>query len=144
MQRIVQALEETFPQVHIADGVNGLGKGNTTRKLAVAVAPVMLNTLEMPLVNQDDDLLSLALINLLEEILITLIDKDLFQSGEEDVSALCVPVDKVLVKALLGEGLRVGLRNLLAVGSQFLSVEALGVLDALEDVVRNVHAGLVV
>ena len=42
---VEQTLEETFTQVHITDGVNWLCEVNTARKLAVAVAPVVFNTL---------------------------------------------------------------------------------------------------
>jgi hypothetical protein len=108
------------------------------------VAPVVLNTFEMPLINDHNNFLSLALINLLEKILITLVDKNLLQSGEEDVCTLSVPVDKMLIKAFLGEGLRVCLSDLLTVGTELLSVEALCVLETLEEVVWYVHAGLVI
>ena len=105
---------------------------------------MVLNTLEMPLVDEDDDLLSGALINLSEEILITLVNKNFLQSGEEDLCALNVPVDQVLIKALLCEGLWVSLSNLLAGGSELLSVKALSVHKALEEVVRHVHTSFVV
>lgn len=50
----------------------------------------------------------------------------------------------MLVKTLLGESLGVSLMDLLAVGQELLSVEALGVLNAFEEVVRHVHSSLVV
>jgi len=98
----------------------------------------------MPLVDHHDDLLSRVLVDLGEQILIALVNKHFLQSGEEDLSALDVPVDEVLIEALLGKGLRVRLSNLLAVGSQLLSVEALCVHKAFVEVVRDIHAGLMV
>jgi len=144
VQRIVQALEETLSQVHITDGINGLGEVDATRKLSIAVAPVVLNTFEMPLIYDHNDFFSFALIDLLEKILITLINKDLLQSGEEDVCTLSVPVDEMLIKAFLGESLRICLSDLLTVGTELLSVETLSVLEALEEVMGYIHTGLMI
>ena len=144
VKRVVESLEETLTQVHITNRVYGSSEVNRAGDLAIAAAPVMLNTLEMPLVNKHNNFLGGVLINLSEKILITLVHKDLLKSREEDLCSLSVPVDQVLIKALLGEGLRCGLSDLLAVRSEFLCVEGLSVLDALEDVVGHIHAGLVV
>lgn len=76
---------------------------------------MVLNTFEMPLVNKHNNFLCRVLINLSEKIFITLVHKDLLKSREEDLSGLSVPVDQVLIKALLCEGLRSGLSDLLAV-----------------------------
>ena len=83
--------------------------------MTIAVAPVVLDAFEMPLVDENDDLLALALINLLEEVLISLVDEDLLDLGEEDLRRGNVPVDKVLIKALLSECLGANLSNLLLV-----------------------------
>ncbi len=107
VKRIVKTLEETLSQVHVSDGIDGLCENHTSGKLAVAVAPVVLNTLDMPLVHKDNDLLCLALIDLLEKILIALVNENLLQSGEEDGRALNIPVDEVLIEALLGKCLGV-------------------------------------
>ena len=115
VERVVESLEETLAQVHITDGVDGVTEDNGAGDLAIAAAPVVLNTLEMPLVNKHNYFLCRVLINLSEKILITLVHKDLLKSGEEDLSGLSVPVDQVLIKALLCEGLRSGLSYLLAV-----------------------------
>jgi hypothetical protein len=50
----------------------------------------------------------------------------------------------MLIEALLGEGLRVALRDLLTVGMQLLTIEGLCVLEALQEVVGHIHASLVV
>ena len=78
-------------------------------------APVVLDALKMPLVHKNDDLLALSGVDLLVKIKVTLINEDLLQSGEEDVCALDVPVDQVLVKALLCKGLGSDMSDLLAV-----------------------------
>jgi len=78
-------------------------------------APVVLDALKMPLVHKNDDLLALSGVDLLVKIKVTLINEDLLQSGEENVCALDVPVDQVLVKALLCKGLGSDMSDLLAV-----------------------------
>lgn len=144
VKRVVESLEKTLAQVHIADGVNALGEVDAAGNLTIAVAPVMLDALQVPLVDQDDDLLALALVDLSEEVFITLVHEDLLELGEENAGGLNVPVNQVLIQALLCEGLRVSLMNLLAVGQQLLRVECLRVLEALHEVVRHVHSRLVV
>jgi hypothetical protein len=69
----------------------------------------------MPLVHKNDDLLALSSVDLLVKIKVTLINEDLLQSGEENVCTLDVPVDQVLVKALLCECLGSDMSDLLAV-----------------------------
>lgn len=63
----------------------------------------MFDTLHMELVANNYDFLSLALINLGEKLLVTLIDKDLLKSWEEKSGRLDIPVDQVLVEASLSE-----------------------------------------
>jgi predicted glycosyl hydrolase (DUF1957 family) len=46
-------LEETFAQIHVADGVDTLWELNRTRKLSVSVTPVVLNAFQVPLVYQN-------------------------------------------------------------------------------------------
>jgi hypothetical protein len=58
VERVVQTLEETLAEVHIANWVNRLCEDDTTRKLTIAVAPVVLNTFEMPLVNKNNNFLT--------------------------------------------------------------------------------------
>ena len=69
----------------------------------------------MPLVDEDNNLLTLGLVNLLEEVLVSLVNEDLLQLREENFSAGDVPVNEVLVEALLGESLGSGLSDLLSV-----------------------------
>ena len=61
----------------------------------------MLNSFHVPLVDQDDNLLLWAGINCSEQIFVTLVDEDSLEVGEENVSTLDVPVDHVLIEALL-------------------------------------------
>ena len=105
---------------------------------------MVLDTLDMPLVDEDNDLLALGLVDGLEDVLIALVNEDLLDLREEDVARSNVPVDKMLVKAFLGEGLRVSLMDFLAVRHQLLCVEALSVLNAFPQIVRRVHSGLMV
>ena len=60
----------------------------------------MLDSLHVPLVYQDDNLLLGAGINSSKQIFVTLVDEDSLEVGEEDVSTLNVPVDHVLIEAL--------------------------------------------
>ena len=97
MQVVVETLEQTIAQVHVSNRINSLRELHTSRHLTVSVSPLMLNTLHMPLVYNDDNLLLRAFVNGLEKILITLIHENLLESWEEDVQVLNVPVHKVCV-----------------------------------------------
>ncbi len=141
---IVEALEETLAEVHVSDGVDRLGEADGTRQLSVVMAPVMLDTFKMPLINQDNDLVALSTVYLLVEILIPLVNKDLLQSREEDLRALDVPVDEVLVEALFGEGLGACVSDLLAVGKELLNPGRLLILETVPEVEGHLHAGLVI
>jgi hypothetical protein len=90
---VIQTLEETLTKVHVSNGIDRLLEVYTSWDLAIAGAPVMLDTLKMPLVDQDNDLLSLALVNLSEEVLVTLVYEDFLHFWEENVGALNVPID---------------------------------------------------
>jgi hypothetical protein len=59
VQGVVETLEKTLAQVHITDGVDGLSEDNGAGELTVAIAPVVLDTFQVPLVDEDDDLLAL-------------------------------------------------------------------------------------
>ena len=82
----------------------------------------MFNTFKMPLIDYNNDSLGFRLINLFEEIFISLINKDLLESWEEDGGALNIPVDQMLIKALLSEGSGTCLSNLLSVTSELFRV----------------------
>ena len=75
----------------------------------------MLDALQMPLIHKHHNAIALTLIDLLEKVLITFVYKDLLQPREEYISALNVPVDKVLINALLCESSWTSLCNLLPV-----------------------------
>lgn len=93
----------------------------------------------MPLVDNSNHSLSLTLVNCLEEILISLINKDLLRSWEEHIEGCNVPIDQVLVKAFLSESLGTCLVNLLSVGDQLLNPRPEVVLESFENVFREVH-----
>ena len=59
VQGVVETLEKTLAQVHITDGVDGLSEDHRAGELTVAIAPVVLDTFQVPLVDEDDDLLAL-------------------------------------------------------------------------------------
>ena len=101
MQVVVETLEETIAQVHVSDRINTLREVHTSWHLAVSVSPLMLNTLHMPLVYNNDNLFFRAFIDGLEKILVSLIDENLLESGEVDVQILDEPVNKIRVSTLL-------------------------------------------
>ena len=84
MKIVVKALEETLAQVHVANGVNSLGELNRTGKLTVSVAPVVLNSLQMPLIDEHHDLISRGFVYFGEKLFVFLINKDLLKFGEKD------------------------------------------------------------
>lgn len=83
---VVQTLEETLSQVHVTDGIDAVRELHRAGKLSVAVAPVVLDALQMPLIDKHDDLLAFTLVDLLEEVLVSLVNEDLLDLGEEDLS----------------------------------------------------------
>ena len=98
-----KTLEQTISQIHITNWVNTLWEVNTSWHLAESMRPLMLDTLHVPLVDDYHYFLLRTLVNSLEQILITLVDEDLFESWEVNVQILDVPVDHVWVHAFLGE-----------------------------------------
>ena len=87
VQVVVKSLEQTLTQVHIANRVDALGELNRARDLTISVAPVMLNTFQVPLVNKDDNFFAwLALgVYFLEQLLVAFINNNLLEFGEENV-----------------------------------------------------------
>ena len=92
VQIVVEPVEETLAQVHVTDRVDALAEFDTAGDLAVAVSPVVLNALHVPLVDNDDHFLATGPVNLSKEVRVALIDHDLFDSGEEGVRRLNEPV----------------------------------------------------
>ena len=105
VQIVVQSLEETLAQIHIANRVDSLGELDGARHLAVSVEPVVLNALHVPLVHKYDDLLSgfRRMIYLLEQLIVSFVDHNFLDLREENSSGLNEPVKLVLIKALLCE-----------------------------------------
>ena len=101
MKGVVQTLEETVTQVHITDWVDAFGEVNASWHLTVAMGPLMLNSLHMPLIYNNDDFLLRALINCLEKILVTLVNENLLESWEENIHTLDVPIQKMRVNTSL-------------------------------------------
>jgi len=92
VQVVVQALEETLAEVHIADRVDALGELHAARHLPVAVGPVVLDTFHVPLIHYNDNSFALDLVDMTEKFHVFLVDKDSLELGEEDVCGLDKPV----------------------------------------------------
>ena len=101
---VPQALVQTVAQIHIANWVDSLGELDGAGQLAVPVAPVVLNALQVPLVHDDDDLVALGAVNLFKELLVLLVDEDLLELGEVGGRSCYIPVHQVLIHALFSEG----------------------------------------
>ena len=114
VQIVVESLEETFAEVHIADRVDALGELDGARQLSVPVAPVVLNTFHMPLVDEDDDFFAglARFVYFVKENFILLVNEDLFEFREENISTLNEPVQLVLVETFLWEGSAANKTNL--------------------------------
>lgn len=85
MQVVVESLEKTITEVHVTNWVDTFREGHTSWQLTVSVGPFVLNTLHVPLVDDDNNSLVVARVNLSEEILVSLVDKDGLELREEDV-----------------------------------------------------------
>jgi hypothetical protein len=103
VESVVQTLEQTIAKIHIANWVYSFWEVNASWHLAISMSPLMLNAFHVPLVDNHNDSLSFALVDRLEEVLVTLVDEDLFQSWEENGNILDVPVDQMRIDTLLGE-----------------------------------------
>lgn len=68
----------------------------------------MLDTLHVPLVDQDDNLLLLTFVNFLEQVLVSSINKDALEFWEENSQRLNIPVHEIWVQAFLRELRRLG------------------------------------
>ena len=99
--RVPQTLVKTFAQVHVTDRVNAFNEFNGSGQLAVPVAPVVLDALQMPLVDNNDNFLALCAVNFVEKLFITLIDANSLPLGEEIGHGCNIPVHEVLIHTLL-------------------------------------------
>ena len=140
---VVQSLEKTLSQVHIANWVDSFSELNAAGNLAVPVSPVVLNAFHVPLVDKDDNFLALSTIDVTEEIFVFLINADLFQCWEENICRLYKPVCVRWVKALLWESLRAYHSKLLSIAESFGSPSRLLVLESFHYIVWQVDASLV-
>lgn len=75
----------------------------------------MLDSLHVPLVDNNNYFLTICLVDLPEEILISLVNHYLFNLGEEDVGRLDVPVHFIGVEHFLSVRLRTRHRKNLAI-----------------------------
>jgi len=100
---VVHTLPKTSTQVHITDRVYTFLKFYASGKLTISVAPVVLNTFQMPLVDDYYNLLTWGFVNLFEKVFIFHINENSLHLREENIRALSIPVDKMLITALLTE-----------------------------------------
>ena len=83
---VVQPIKQTLAEVHVSNWINSFREFDAARNLAIAMGPVMLNALHVPLVDNNDNFVSLSLVNLLKEIIITFINENLLHLWEENVT----------------------------------------------------------
>lgn len=103
MKGVVKSLEKTVSKIHISDNIDAFWESDRSWELSVSVSPVVLDTLHVPLVDQDNNFLFRALINLSEKVIVSLINENTLEFWEENGEGLNVPVDEIWVQALLCE-----------------------------------------
>ena len=143
LQVVVQSVEETFAQVHVADWVDTLGEVDRAGDLAIAMGPVVLNALHVPLVDDNDNFVTLGVINLPKQLLILLIDHDLLELGEVQIGRLNKPVHLGGVQAFFCEGRRAHLCQLVVVRVGLILPAGDTHLPLFEDVFWHVETRLV-
>lgn len=117
---------------------------DASRILAVSGSPFVFNTLHVPLVDDNDDSFLIALVNLLEELLVSLINENALKLREVDIQRLNVPVHQVWVQTFLCKltGLTVVQTHCCLV--QFVLPRMMTPIhNSLINVVRNIHSCLV-
>lgn len=92
MQRIVESLKQTISEIHIANWVYSFCEMNASWKLSIRVCPFMFNTFHMPLIDNDNNSLSITFINFLEKILISIINENALEFWEENICSLDKPI----------------------------------------------------
>ena len=85
MKVVVHPLEEATSQIHVSNWVNRLLEYNASWDLAISMTPMMLNSFQVPLVNNCYYSLAFTLIDSLEKILISLVYKYLLDFREEHI-----------------------------------------------------------
>ena len=119
MQSIVESFEETGLQIHVSYGVDSFGENHASWHLSISVGPAVLNSLHVELVHYHHDSLFRALVDPLEHVLFSPVNENLLESREENIEALNMPVDQILVEALLCE---LGWLTVVQFGSGFNSL----------------------
>lgn len=142
-QIIVQPIEQTFSKIHVSNGVDLFGDLNGARHLSVAVGPVVLNALHVPLVHHYDNLVALRTVNRPKQVIVLVVNQDLLQLREEDFSVLNVPVGRAGIHALLSVGTCSNYGQLGPTTLHFGGPARIKVLAPLVEVVDKVEARLV-
>jgi len=76
MEIVVQYLEQTISEIHIADWVDSFLEIYTSWQLSVSVGPLVFDTFHVPLIYYYDNFLMRAFIDFLEQIFVFLIYKN--------------------------------------------------------------------
>lgn len=76
MESIIQSVEETVLQVHISDWVDAIWEDHTSWHLSVSVGPLVLDSLHVPLIDEDEDFLVFALVDNSEDVIISSVDEN--------------------------------------------------------------------
>ena len=121
MQVVVQSVEQTLAQVHVANWIDLLRDLNTAGNLTVAVSPMVLNAFHVPLIHKHNNFFAVGVVNVSEQALVALIDHDLFDFREECIRRLNEPVHVRSIKTLLSEGGRANQSQFVLVRVSLLS-----------------------
>lgn len=101
MEVVVPLLEETTAHVEVTDRVDWFFELDGPGVLAIPMRPVMFNPFHVPLVNHNYNLFAVTPVDLVEQIIIPVVNKNLLQMREVRGRAPNVPVHQVPIKTLL-------------------------------------------
>jgi len=103
----------------------------------------MLDSFHVPLVDDNNNFLAFGAVNLFEELFILLVNEDPLEMREESGASLGVPVNLVLVKALLSKGGGTHQGDLCLVIKVFVDPLRATPLESFYDEINQVHSGFV-
>jgi hypothetical protein len=92
----------------------------------------------VPLVDKNYNFFSLCIVNLFKEFCISLIDENSFKMWEEICNGLSVPVDLMLIQALLSECSWTHKQKLSTVIFEFLSPLCFPVVEPSDEIIKEV------
>lgn len=98
VKSIVESLEKTISKIHVSNWIYAFWETNASWELSIPMSPFMLNTFHMPLINNSNNFLFRTSIDLFEKVFITLINENLLEFWEVNISVLNIPVNQMWVK----------------------------------------------